>query len=154
MAFSFKDVGDAIATRFSSANITPPAGATNVRVSTTSLPNAIAVEPTVLVYPPTVPFRYGTGVRKATASYPVRFYIYRVRDDGRNAALILDWMDALYAQMSGQLQLGLSGYVLKATVSEMSPGALTYGDGDAAADYHGIELNVDVEMWEAENASA
>src|SRR5689334_10908683 len=100
MSVDFNAIASALATRFSSANVTAPSGETNVRESTASLPDAISKEPTVLVFPPTsIELDFGASLRKGLVTYPVRFYIYRVRDSKRNAVLINKWIGALYAQL-------------------------------------------------------
>ena len=141
----FKAISQAIATRFSAANVTPPAGETNVQLSTEALPDTITNEPTVLVFPPTVEWRYGSGTRPGMASFPVRFYLYQVRDTSRNADLMLDWMTALYAQLEGSVHLGLSSYVADSKITDVKAGAMDY----AGVTYHGIEFTVDVRLSEA-----
>lgn len=141
----FKAIADAIAVRFSAANITPPSGETDIQESTASLPDAIHDEPTVLVFPPSsIDLSYGPSVRKALANYPVRFYLYKVRDTPRNSELLNNWIQSLYDQTTGQVHLGLSSYVNKAVVTEIAVGPLTYGQ----TEYHGIELTVEVLIGE------
>lgn len=147
--FDYKAIADAIATRFSSANVTAPSGATNIRASTASLPDAITKEPTVLVFPvESAEFEYESSTRTGTARYPVRFYIYRVRDTKRNADLLNNWATALYGQLDGKVQLGLSSYVTHAVVRNFAVGPLIYGEGDSAVRFHGIEFAVDVHLAE------
>lgn len=146
--FDFKAIADAVATRFSSTNVTAPSGATNVRVSTASLPDAITAEPTVLVFPvEQAEFEYESSTRTGIARYPVRFYIYRVRDTKRNADLLNNWATALYGQLDGKVQLGLA-YVTHAVVRNFGAGPLTYGEGDSAVRFHGIEFAVEVHLAE------
>lgn len=147
-SFDYKAIADAIATRFSSANVTAPSGATNVRVSTASLPDAITQEPTVLVFPvETADFEYESSTRTGIARFPVRFYIYRVRDTKRNADLLNNWATALYGQLDGKVQLGLA-YVAYAVVKSFGVGPMTYGEGDSAVRFHGIEFAVEVHLAE------
>lgn len=153
MSVDFNAVASAIATRFSSANVTAPSGETNIRESTHALPGGVTKEPMVLVYPPTVDFDFGPSLRKGTATFPVRFYIFRIRDNQRNAVLINKWMAALYAQMDGQLHLGLSSYVDWAQVSALEPGLLTYPAG-TDNNFHGIEFSVEVHFHEGVSATA
>lgn len=143
-AIDFEDVAQAIVTRFSAANVTQPSGEDDVRLATEQLPNQIGPTPAMLVFPPIVSFSYGPSTRKATAVYPVRWYLYRVKDQPRNASLILRWMASLYAQLEGQVQLGLSSYVTHGVVSELTPGLLSYADEQ----FEGIETTVTVHMWE------
>lgn len=151
MSVDFNAIASALATRFSSANVTAPSGETNVRVATASLPDAIKVEPVVLVFPPSdVSFSYGPSIRKGVAEFPIRFYIYKVRDAKRNAVLINKWVGALYAQLDGQVHLGLSAYVTHAVISRIQAGPLSY----ANQEYHGIELTAEVHLGEGMSATA
>jgi hypothetical protein len=150
MAFDFNAIASAIATRFSSANVTAPSSETNVRASTSALPQAISVEPTVLVYPPEITLAYTAGTRHGVAEFPVRFYLQQIRDNGRNATLVNKWLGSLYAQLEGQVHLGLSGYVAQAVVSAITPGDLTYG----GITYLGLEFTVTVSLWEGLSPTA
>lgn len=151
MSVDFDAIAVALAVRFSSTNVTAPSGETNVARSTSALPDAISDEPTVLVFPPSeVRFGYGPSIRKGVATYPVRFYIYKVRDNSRNATLLNKWIGALYAQLDGQVHLGLSSYVTHAVVTHMAAGPLSY----AGTEYHGIELTVDVHLGEGMTTTA
>jgi hypothetical protein len=154
MSVDFNAIATAIATRFSSTYVTAPSGETNVRLSTSALPEAIVREPTVLVFPPSITLSYGPSLRKATASYPVRFYIYKVRDTGRNATLMNKWIGSLYAMLPDTLaHLGLSSYVTSAVATNIQVGPLTYGES-GGIEYHGIELTIDVHIWEGLSATA
>ena len=148
MAFDFKAVADAIAVRFGPTVITAPSGESNVAQSTAVLPAAITDEPTVLVFPPEIDFSYGPSLRKAYAVFPVRFYIYQVRSDERNATLLLNWMSALYATIGaasdGAAHLTLSSTVNMATMSNVQPGKLTY----AGTEFDGLEWSVRVNLGE------
>lgn len=146
MSVDFNAVAQAIAVRFSATNVTAPTGEQPVALATEALPGAIVDEPTLLVYPPTnISLEYTSGTRSGMAVFPVRFYIYKIRDTGRNATLILKWLGALYAQLDGQVHLGLPDYVTHAVVRGISAGELTY----AGETYHGVELSVEVHFWEA-----
>lgn len=150
MSVDFYAIGQAIAVRFAAAAVTPPSGEDDIAESTAALPDAITNEPTVLVFPPEIDFSYGPSVRKPVATYPVRFYLWKVRDNSRNAALQTNWISALYAQLDGQVHLGLSSYVNYAVVEGIVPGKLTY----AGTEYYGIEFNVVVHVGEALTATA
>jgi hypothetical protein len=150
MSFDIKAVADAIAVRFGPTVVTAPSGETNIRQSTASLPDAISEEPVVFVFPPALDFSYGPSLRKAVAIYPVRFYIYKVRDNSRNTDLLNNWMTALYATLDGSTHLGLSSYVNTATISDVTPGPLKYGN----IEFHGLEWTVRVAMGEGLSATA
>jgi hypothetical protein len=148
MSVDFNAVAAAVATRFSSTNVTAPAGETNVRLSTSALPGQIIAEPTVLVLPPEpggIELHYASGTRTGIATFPVHFYLWRIRDQGRNATLCLKWLGALYDQLSGQVHLGLSSYVTHAVISNMGVARLTY----AGAEFDGVTLDAAVHFWEA-----
>lgn len=148
----FNAIASAIATRFSSSNVTAPSGETNIRLATHQLPDALNVEPAILVFPPeSVDFSYGPSLRKAIVQYPVRFYIYQLRDNKRNAVLLNKWLTSLYAQLPDTLaHLGLSSYVNHAENTHMAVGPLTY----AGTEYHGIELTIEVYIGEGFTATA
>ena len=149
----FNAIASAIATRFSSANVTPPAGLGNIRSATSALPQAIPSEPYVLVFPPEpggVEMSYMSGTMTGTATFPVRFYLWKTRDKGRNSVLINKWLSALYGQLIGRVQLGLPSYVAYGVVRNLGAAQLTY----AGEPYDGIALEVEVHIWEALNAVA
>lgn len=153
MAADFNAIAQAIATRFSAANITPPSGEQDVRLATEALPQTVLLEPTVLVFPPEpggVEFSYAASVRSGIAVYPVRFYLYKVRDNARNATLLLKWLGSLYDQLTGQVHLGLSSYVTHAVVRNIGVARMTYG----GEEFDGIQLDVEVHFWEALSAVA
>jgi hypothetical protein len=145
----FNAVASAIATRFGAA--TAPSGETAIRLASATLPNQIPAEPVVLVYPPTtLDFTYNGGVTSIVATYPVRFFLWRTRDKGRNAVLINKWLGALYRQLAGQAHLGLSSYVNDARIESMGAASLSYG----GEEFDGITIDVEVHIWEASEATA
>ena len=149
MSFAFYTVAQAIAVRFGPTVVSAPSGEDNIAQSTAALPDVISDEPTVLVFPPEVQFGYGPSLRKAVATYPVRFYLWNVRDKPRNAALVMNWISALYASIDGQAHLGLSSYVNTATLGTVTPGTLTYG----GTEFYGLELSVEVTLSEGLSAT-
>lgn len=147
MAVDFNAIASALATRFSSTYVTAPSGETNIRASTSALPGQIVMEPTVLVLPPEpggIEMHYTAGTRSGTATYPVHFYLWRIRDNSRNATLCLKWLGALYDQLSGQVHLGLSSYVTHAVIRNMGVARLTYG----GAEFEGVVMDAEVHFWE------
>lgn len=141
MSVDFHAVAAAIATRFAAAAITPPTNESDIAQSTADLPSAITDEPIVLVFPPEVRLSFGPSVRKGLLEFPVRFYLYKVRNNERNSELVLKWLTSLYAQLPDTLaHLGLSTYVNSAVIRNLTPGMLVY----AGTEYHGIELTVEV----------
>jgi len=136
----FRATADAIATRYRTS-VTPPSGESAVSLATASLPDAVTEERTVLVFPvKEVEFYYPPSARKGIATYPVRFYLYKVRDTPRNTELLNDWLTALVPALDGQIQLGLAGVVTRADVVHAEVGPLSYG----GTEFHGIELSVAV----------
>lgn len=153
MAVDFNAIATALATRFSSTNVTAPSGETNIRSSTSALPSQITLEPSVLVFPPEpggIEYHYTAGTRSGIAIFPVRFYLFQIRDNGRNATLCLKWLGALYDQLSGSVHLGLSSYVTHAVVSNMGVARLSY----AGLEYEGVALDAAVHFWEALSPTA
>jgi len=149
----FNAIASAVATRFNSSNVTAPSGETNVRAATHQLPQGIVVEPTVLVFPPepgAISLTYNAGALSGVAVYPVRFYLWRIRDESRNSVLCLKWLGSLYAQLQGKVQLDLSAYVAHALIRNLGVGRLSYG----GVEFEGIELEAEVHFWEALNAVA
>jgi hypothetical protein len=147
MPISAESIASAIATRFSSANITPPSGYTNIRTATEQLPQQLGATPAVLVlwdgegdheYPPssrTVPIRF-----------IVRFFYDLTQDNPRVTLDLLKWRDALYTALDGQTHLGLSSYVTNAVVTAIGkPGTIEYADQS----YAGFDITVTVYCWEA-----
>ena len=149
----FNAIANAVATRFSADNITPPSGETDVREATAALPAAIRMEPTVLVFPPEpggIELHYNGGALTGVCTFPVRFYLWRIRDNSRNATLVNKWLGSLYQQLIGQTQLGLSSYTAQAVIRDLGAARLTY----AQDEFEGIALNAEVHIWEALNAVA
>lgn len=148
----FDAIAAAVATRYLPAYVTPPTGQDNIAISTADLPDAITDEPTVLVFPPLDPqWNHGPMVRKANVQFPVRFYLWKVRDNARNTKLLRLWSSVLATQIDGQVHLGLSSYVTWAAV-DVGPntGKYTYG----GVEYFGVEFVVGVRVWEAVAAVA
>lgn len=149
----FDAIANAIAARFTAANVTPPTNETDIRESTAALPQAIRLEPTVLVFPPEpggIELSYMGGTLSGIATFPVRFYLWRIRDNARNAALVNKWLGSLYPQLIGQVHLGLSSYVTHAVIRDLGAARLTYANDE----FEGIALTAEVHFWEALNAVA
>lgn len=132
----FYAIAQAIATRFNSSNVSAPSGLQNIRESTCELPDAIKVEPTVLVFPPEGEFSFTGGARHGDVDFPVRFYLGLIRSNSRNAVLLLKWLGSLYDQFSGNTDLDLGSYVAMTSIPSMQVARLTY----AGQEYEGIDL--------------
>jgi hypothetical protein len=147
----FNAIAIAIAARFSAAQVTPPTGQPAIRLATEQIPSQLPPTPVVLVFPPAdVPFAFRASARTGEAVYRVQFYLDRVQDTARNATLVYKWMSALYGQIDGQIQLGLSSYVNWTEIGNMHPGVLTY----AGESYEGIVFDVTVHLGEGVSPSA
>ena len=138
-------IAGAIATRFAAAAVTPPSGAEDVKVSTADLPDDISVFPTVLVFPPQMTdATYRGSKRNLTLVYPVVLFLSKADGTPRRAKALHDWVTALYVQMDGQFQLGLSTYVAEAWIENFNAGEYTY----AGSNYDGIRWEVHVHINE------
>lgn len=138
-------IGSALAARFSSANVTPPAGYDNVALATHELPNAITTTPTVLVFPPEVESFFSGHKRSTNLLFPVRWYIAQTSDKPRAIAALLAWYGVLLDQLEAQFDLGLtSGGVSYAVVSTADSGVADY----AEVEYAMIQLDVLVHVEE------
>src|SRR3990167_6934100 len=153
MAVDFNACAVALAVRFAAAAITPPSGERDIVLSTSALPQNIVQEPTVLVFPPgpdDINFRFWSMSRGGTIVFPVRFYLWRIRDNARNATLCLKWLGPLYAQLDAEVHLGQENAgVQYAVIRNMGIGRLTYSDGE----FDGITLDAEVHIAEALNPS-
>lgn len=141
-------IATALAGRFASGAVTPPAGYGNVRSSTADLPNQISATPAVLVFADSGVFATGNGTRTGESTYTVRFYFAPTLDGTREQAALRKWATVLVDQLRGAVQLGGLAGVTRATVDAWSIGILRYG----TVDYAGIELGVTVgtsEAWAA-----
>lgn len=142
-------ISSAIAARFASGTITPPAGESAPKAALAVLPDNIGNVPTFLVYPPTWSSSWGIGKRyEGDYTFRVVLYLGIVGDLPRRHARALAWHDAMIFQLGGQRQLGLETYVEE---SDVTGGAIRLGQaGDSYADFlHDIvELVVEVKVRE------
>ena len=145
-------IATAIATRFAAAAVTPPTGQEDVKVSTADLPESIAVFPTILVLPPVMADATYNASRSRSfdLTYPVVLLLSASDGTPRRAKAVHDWATAIYGQIGGQLQLGLSSYVAVAYVTGFQAGSVTY----AGAQFDGIRFEVLVRINEAYTPAA
>jgi len=140
-------IADAIATRFSADNVTPPTGEEDPKIATAQLPEDISWFPTILVGTPVMADANYNASRNR--SFPLLYSVTLVlaRSDGsaRNAKRVHDWVTAIYGQLGGQIQLGLSSYVTHAEVAGFRAGIVRY----ANTDYDGITFDVIVHISES-----
>ena len=140
-------IAEAIAARFSAANVTPPTGQAEPKVVTADLPESISFFPTLLVLPPEMDDASYNASRSRTFAllYRVTLFLSRADGTGRRAKAIHDWTTALYGQLGGQIQLGLPTYVPLATVEHFRSGPVIYG-GET---YDGLTFDVNVRISES-----
>jgi hypothetical protein len=139
-------ISQAIAARFASGQVTPPATYQNVRVATANPTNAMAPLPCVMVFPDSGSFDTGNGTRIGVHTFTVRFYYNQAGDIARDAVALQKWVTVLADQLKLSVQLG--GTVARATIDGYKVGYLNYG----GKDYSGIEFQVSAlttEGWAA-----
>lgn len=144
-------IAQALAARFAPANVTPPSGLQNIRVSTEYLPDFITSPPTVLVFPPEEQFAYTPGSRQSVQDWPIRFYEAQVTGPGRTVDRLYRWRSVLIGQLLDQTQLGESADgVAWVGIVAARIGTLTYGD----VEFQGIEMVARVRLAEGINPVA
>ena len=144
-------IAQALAARFAPANVTPPSGLQNIRVSTEYLPDFIGAPPTVLVFPPEEQFAYTPGSRQSVQDWPIRFYEAQVTGPGRTVDRLYRWYSVLIGQLLDQTQLGESADgVAWVGIVAARIGTLTYGD----VEFQGIEMVARVRLAEGINPVA
>lgn len=134
---SYETIAAAIAARFASGAVTPPAGYANIRSSTANAPGAIGPTPAVVVSLDAFEFQTGNGLRTGAQSWFVRFYFDQTSDLERTEPAIRKWVDVLIGQMKGAAQL-TTPLVDRAVIDGGKVGILSYG----GVDYTGAELKV------------
>lgn len=132
----FDAITTAIAARFSAANVTPPTGYDNVKISTGDLPTQMLPTPAVLVFPDDGTFTHSAGKRDGVGTWLVRFYYNQTGDLERDTVALRKWLTVLVDQL--RLASQLAGIVTQAKVLGWKVGTLRYAD----IDYSGIELSV------------
>ena len=145
-------IAQALAARYAPANVTPPSGLTNIRLSTERLPDFISMPPTVLVFPPESQFTYTPGSRQSAQDWFIRFYEAQVTGPGRTVERLYQWYSVLIGQLLPNSQLGQSGSggVATATIVGARIGTLTYGE----VEFQGIEMVARVRLAEGINPVA
>lgn len=148
----FDAISTAVAARFAAAQVTPPGGFTNIRLSTADLPNTMGMLPCVFVYPDNGRFDYSPSHRNGTYSFLVRFYYSQTNDLGRELPALRKWLTVLADQLRLAAKLGglTAGTweVAAARIDTWKMGVLDY----ASQPYSGIELMITVvvnEGWAA-----
>jgi hypothetical protein len=132
----YDTIASAIAGRFLAAQVTPPAGLANIRVSTANPPGNITVTPAVVVSINDGEFETGNTTRKGAQSWYVRFYFDQTSDLERTEPSLRKWLTVLRDQLKASVQL--AGIVDRAVLQSFKVGLLAYG----GVEYTGIELVV------------
>lgn len=139
-------IASAIATRFSAANVTPPSGQEDIKLSTPDLPDSLSLFPTVLVFPPQMDdAAYYAHKANLNLTYPVVLFLSKADGTPRRAKAVHDWITALLNQLDAQLRLGLESYVSTATIENWNAGEWSYN----GENYDGIRFQVLVHVNEA-----
>ena len=146
----FDAISAAIVLRYAPAQVTPPAGLTNIRSSTGDAPNQLGPLPAVIVVPVQGTFTGGASERLGEHDFLVRFYLAQaaLADFSRDLPALRKWLTVLADQLKASTQLG--GIVAAARVTTWKLGVMRYAD----ADYSGIELGAHVTTSEGWAASA
>jgi hypothetical protein len=142
----------ALAARYAAAQVTPPTGYDNVKLSTADLPPEMTPLPTVLVYPDHGDFTdvERNGTRFGSHAFMVRFYYNQIGDIERDMKALRQWLTVLVDQLKAAAQLGGTASVVVARVETWQIGTLHY----AGADYSGVELRVGIQTAEGWGATA
>jgi hypothetical protein len=144
----FDAISTALAARFAAAQVTPPAGETNIRSSTGDAPNELGPLPFVLIVPVSGDFLTGNGTRTGGHDFLARFYLDQaaLADFSRDLPRLRKWLTVLVDQLRTSVQLG--GTVTTARLMSWRLGILQY----AGLEYSGLELGIRVvtdEGWAA-----
>jgi hypothetical protein len=142
MSIDFDAIATALAARYASGLVTPPAGYQNIRTATAYPPNAMPSLPAVIVFGDTGEFEYSAGKRDSNHEFLIRFYFNQAGDIKRDSAALLKWLGVLIMQLQGASQLG--GTVTWARIARWRMGQMTYG----GYDYSGLELTATVNVNE------
>lgn len=136
-------IADALALRYASGTLTPPAGYAAVRQSTARIPNAINLVPFVVVTLPEGEIVMGGGESEITYEFHVLFhYGKHAADVARDMKGMLDWLGPLLWATTGQTSLGLTATqaVKSALPSAFRLVVATY----AGQEFYGWDITVPV----------
>jgi hypothetical protein len=144
----FDAISVALAARYAAAQVTPPAGLTNIRYASANVPNQTPNLPAVLVFPTEGELDHiqNTGSRLGLARFRVLFYYAATGDALRDSVALRKWTTVLIDQLKISVQLG--GIVALASCTAWKIGILQY----MGKDYSGVELTVEItttEPWAA-----
>lgn len=144
----YKAEAQALALRYSAANITAPAGQPALQAATEKLPAGLAgMLPIWLVFPPSIDnIRLAGGTRLETQTWPIRLYIMELLPDYSDFDPLLDWLTATRDTLITATHISLPSYVAMAWLESARAGELSYPAGGQK--YLGIEHLVKVQISE------
>ena len=145
---NYETIAAAIAARFAAAQVTPPAGLSNIRSSTANAPGAIGPTPAVIVSIDQGEFVTGNTTRTGMQNWYVRLYFDQTSDLERTEPALRKWLTVLIDQLKVSVQLG--GIVDRAIIATWKVGILAYG----GVDYTGLEFTVQTATSEGWVATA
>lgn len=136
----FSGDADAIAARFASGTLTPPAGEEAVQVATAEPPNALGDLPAVIVGLSAGELDTGNGSRKGAIEYVARFYLAETADLPREGRRLLKWATVLLDALKGSAQLAgrPNVAVVKVAGFTIPPDGMLYAEKRHA----GIEIRI------------
>jgi len=136
MALDFDVMVTAIAARYASGTLAPPAGLPAVRRSTGDLPQRLTVFPCVLVFPESGTLGVGGQTRVGEHFMLARFYLRRTKDVAREVNECRRWLSKLIDAHLAAMTLG--GTIAAVRTIGWRIGVLTYG----SVSYSGVELRL------------
>ena len=140
-------IADALAARYASGVVTPPAGLKNITSSTARPPNNIPNTPFVIAWSQDGDVTYNSGPQVIGENrFAVCFYYSKAEGDTpREYVALMSWVGVLLGQLHSQTQLGLGALVPEAAVQKWAIGTLSYG----GTVYEAITLTVRVKTRES-----
>lgn len=147
MAVDMPAILDAVAARFDPANVIPPAGYGNIRLSTARLPNQMGPLPCVFVFLVGGSFEALRSQRRDSHhEVVIRFYLGQGMDIPRETAAYNAWAPVLTQQLRLMPMIVAEwGETTRAQITDYSVGKVTY----AQQEYSCIELTADLFLNEA-----
>lgn len=139
-------LADALAAKYPTGTLTPPAGYPAIRVSTARLPNALPSAPWVLVTLPKGDLVLGAGEINHTLEFHVQFhYAKHSGDTARDMTGMLSWLGVLLAATWADMDLSVSG-IRKAYPTDYEFVVFTYG----GEEFYGWDITVVVDFRESQ----
>lgn len=137
-------IGEAIALRYTPANLTPPAGLPAIRSATADLPNQLGALPLVLIFPEGGELNPGNGTRPGRHTFLARLYLAETNDWPRHSKALRRWATKLLDVHGTVAALGGAVVIVRSVA--WSIGSMRY-EPDT---YAGVEVRLEVitsESW-------